>query len=305
MYPRKVSASAGSTAVGPRIVSLKNQRLSLSGVSRRTSTLSYSVYKHPPVIQMVVNALKRYNDRRGTSVPAIKKYITSVYPTVNPIYLRTTLKKALDRGLEKGVLVRPANSKAIGATGRFKLAVKKPLKAAENVDPNSDSTKETAANVKPKAKKPETDKKSDASKLKKSGALTKGKGEKSSGKGLEKSGLRIAKKSPIKTAKISKPEVKNKVDKKLGQASVTGTMEKTKKKSKAVKEQGSLSEAVPGKKASKGSPASGPAVKRALRGQGKKKNKELTKEEEPLPSSIKTESPGPTAKEARPKKLKG
>uniref|UniRef100_UPI00398E3530 sperm-specific H1/protamine-like protein type 2 n=1 Tax=Pristiophorus japonicus TaxID=55135 RepID=UPI00398E3530 len=220
--------------------------------------------KTPPIIKMVVNALKKSNDRKGTSVPAIKSYILTFHPTVNPVYLNSRLKKALHAGLEKGILVRPANSRAIGATGRFKLASMK--KTKENIDPKSDSTKAAATTRKPKAKNPGADQKPDASKSKKTTDLSKEKGEKS-GKGSMKSGLETAKKSPKKT-KLPKPDGKSKVDKKLGQPSDTRATGNT-RKNKAIKEEPhSLSEALPDKKALN----SDTVVKLDPRGQGKKKN---------------------------------
>ncbi|XP_078392789.1 linker histone H1M [Cetorhinus maximus] len=239
----------------------KNQHRPLQGVSRRTSTMLI-LYKRPPVLKMVLNALKRSKDRKGITVPAIRNYILSTYPTVNPLYLKTSLKRALSIGLEKGILVRPANSKATGATGRFKLPAKSAVKKNnENVDPNSESTK---VNVKTKAKKPEADKKSDTSKTK-SADPSKGKGEKS--------------------GKV----------KKLGQPSAPRTTWST--KSKDVKEeQDSLPKGLPNKKASKQLTPCDTVVKRGPRSQGKKEEHKVKEaSSEPLPSSSKTE-PGPRVK---------
>ncbi|GCB82588.1 hypothetical protein scyTo_0022030 [Scyliorhinus torazame] len=128
---------------------------------------------------MVLNALKKSKDRKGTTVPAIRNYILSNYPTVNPVYLKTSLKRALAIGLEKGFLIRPANSKATGATGRFKLAARSDVKKSatkkdnENVDPNSGSK----VNVKPKVKNTEAEPRSGTSKTKL--GLSKVKGEES------------------------------------------------------------------------------------------------------------------------------
>ncbi|XP_064289257.1 histone H1.8 isoform X2 [Passer domesticus] len=82
--------------------------------------------QHPPTLQMVKEALRAHDARKGASVVAIKRFILAKYPTVDPIRLKYLLKQALSKGLSCGDLVRPHNSSAVGATGTFKLARKKP-----------------------------------------------------------------------------------------------------------------------------------------------------------------------------------
>uniref|UniRef100_A0A667FVA6 Histone H1.8 n=1 Tax=Lynx canadensis TaxID=61383 RepID=A0A667FVA6_LYNCA len=85
--------------------------------------------RHPPVLRMVLEALQAGEQRRGTSVAAIKVYILQKYPTVDVLRLKYLLKQALATGMHRGLLVRPTNSKARGATGSFKLVPKHKRKA--------------------------------------------------------------------------------------------------------------------------------------------------------------------------------
>lgn len=79
--------------------------------------------RHPPMLRMVLEALQAGEQRRGTSVVAIKVYILQKYPTVDATRLKYLLKRALDTGMQRGLLVRPTNSKAKGATGSFKVSM--------------------------------------------------------------------------------------------------------------------------------------------------------------------------------------
>nr|XP_034377855.1 LOW QUALITY PROTEIN: histone H1.8-like [Arvicanthis niloticus] len=83
--------------------------------------------RNPTMLHMVLEALRAGEKRQGTSVVAIKVYIQHKYPTVDTTRFKYLLKQALETGVHRGLLTRPANSKARGATGSFKL-VSKPKK---------------------------------------------------------------------------------------------------------------------------------------------------------------------------------
>ncbi|XP_032640057.1 histone H1.8 [Chelonoidis abingdonii] len=110
---------------------------------------------HPPTLSMVIEALKAQNEKKGTSVIAIKRYILAKYPAVDPIRLKYLLKKALTKGLDHGYLIRPQNSLALGATGRFKLASEKSMlkKTSRKMDPAGEKALKSEKKVaqKPKA----------------------------------------------------------------------------------------------------------------------------------------------------------
>lgn len=74
------------------------------------------------MLRMVLEALQAREKQQGTSVVAIKVYIQHKYPTVDATRFKYLLKQALDTGMRRGLLARPANSKAKGATGSFKVS---------------------------------------------------------------------------------------------------------------------------------------------------------------------------------------
>ncbi|XP_004395715.1 PREDICTED: histone H1oo [Odobenus rosmarus divergens] len=115
------TSSTSSTSLPSTVGSSGVSESEQPGPSRSTAR---GPRRHPPVLRMVLEALQAGERRRGTSVAAIKVYILQKYPTVDVLRLKYLLKQALATGMHRGLLVRPTNSKARGATGSFKLVPK-------------------------------------------------------------------------------------------------------------------------------------------------------------------------------------
>jgi len=118
---------------------------------------------HPPVAAMVNAAITTLKDRKGSSLPAIKKYITATYK-VDVVKLAPFIRRFLKKAVEDGKL---SQVKGSGASGSFKLAKaaaveKKPKKAvkkpAAKKSPKKAAKKPAAKKVK-KAKTPKKEKK--------------------------------------------------------------------------------------------------------------------------------------------------
>jgi histone H1/5 len=95
---------------------------------------------HPTTAVMVTAAIKELKEKKGSSLPAIKKYLAANYK-VDSAKLAPFIRKFLKAAVAKGLLVQV---KGTGASGHFKLAaeVKKP------------AVKKAKTAKKPAAKKP-------------------------------------------------------------------------------------------------------------------------------------------------------
>ncbi|CDS37718.1 histone H1 gamma protein [Echinococcus multilocularis] len=77
---------------------------------------------HPPVLEMIKDAIACSKDRKGASLAVIKKHVTTHYK-VDMTRIAPHLRRAIVHGVENGALVRVGN-KGTGASGSFKLANK-------------------------------------------------------------------------------------------------------------------------------------------------------------------------------------
>lgn len=150
---------------------------------------------HPTTAVMVTAAIKALKDRKGSSLPAIKKYIAANYK-VDVAKLAPFIKKFLKKAVGDGKLVQ---TKGTGASGSFKLPAKdkadKPAKAKKPKTKKPAAKKPKAA-AKPKAKKAKKPKA--AAKPKKPKAAKPKKAKKSPAKKAAKKPAKKAKKTPKK-----------------------------------------------------------------------------------------------------------
>uniref|UniRef100_A0A8D2DE50 Histone H1.8 n=1 Tax=Sciurus vulgaris TaxID=55149 RepID=A0A8D2DE50_SCIVU len=110
--------------------------------------------RKPPMLRMVLEALQAGEQRRGTSVAAIKLYILHRYPPADAARFKYLLKQALATGLRRGLLARPAHSRARGATGSFKLVPKHKRKIQPRKRPVPKVPRKAAEALGKGAKKP-------------------------------------------------------------------------------------------------------------------------------------------------------
>ncbi|GLH15884.1 Histone H1.2 [Gryllus bimaculatus] len=108
---------------------------------------------HPPTAKMVCEAIGTLNERGGSSLQAIKKYVSVNY-LLDPHRSGTYVTKYIKKAVASGELVQ---TKGRGAAGSFKLAPK--AKVKPKVAKAMDGDTETAAVApKPAATKPATTK---------------------------------------------------------------------------------------------------------------------------------------------------
>lgn len=160
---------------------------------------------HPSTAVMVTAAVKQLKEKKGSSLVAIKKYLTANYK-VDASKLAPFIRKFLKAAVTKGVLVQ---TKGTGATGLFKLAAeaKKPAKKA------------VAASKKPAAKKPKSAKATGTPKKRKAPVAKATKSEPAAKKAKKVTGpakpKKTVAKSPAKTKKTPAAKPKPPKAKKL------------------------------------------------------------------------------------------
>ena len=105
---------------------------------------------HPPVASMVTAAIKNLKDRKGSSLAAIKKYISANYKC-DVAKLAPFIRKFLKKAVADGKLTQV---KGTGASGSFKVAA-----SAKAEKPKKKAVKKPKKPTVKKAKKPAGEKK--------------------------------------------------------------------------------------------------------------------------------------------------
>ena len=115
--------------------------------------LAATLGSHPTTAVMVNEAVRRLNEKGGSSLYAIKKYIQGTYVTADVDRLRPFIRKYLKKAVGEGTLLQ---IKGKGASGSFKMppvlkekSVKAPKKptATKKVKPAATKTTKAKATV--------------------------------------------------------------------------------------------------------------------------------------------------------------
>jgi histone H1/5 len=133
-------------ATAPTSSTASAKKGKVTSVKPKKSPAAKAPAAHPPsvtIVTMVLDAVTKLNEKKGSSLYAIKKFIADIYKfdvEKKAPYIRKALKKLIDTG----TLTRPRGT---GASGSFKLTVKpKHVKAAA-------AAKKPSAAAMPKVKK--------------------------------------------------------------------------------------------------------------------------------------------------------
>merc|ERR1712168_409645 len=201
-----------------------------------------AIPKKLTTLEMIVEAVDSNSDRKGASLPFIKKYIVDTYGGESASH---SLKKAFVKGIQDEVLIRPKSTEdSNGMLGRFKVnkdrvkngkIMKKPKKAKKKIaEPESDeestsktkTKKDTAATKGKKGKSTEISEGAKASKTKKVDTKSK--------KAVTEDAKETKKATPSKTTK--KEDTKAKATKEKTETKTNKTKAKDNPPAKAPKE---------------------------------------------------------------------
>lgn len=119
------SESESDTEVGP-----------VAPVNSAPRIITAKSGNHPPVSKMVDAAIETLNERNGSSLHAIKKFITANY-AFDADKMSFLIKKYLKKSTADGHFLQP---KGTGASGSFKLAPKAKLAAKKALKPPKPKT---------------------------------------------------------------------------------------------------------------------------------------------------------------------
>ena len=119
-----------SSEVKGHIVSAKKKKVFKSNGEKQGSKVKKnSSAAHPKTYDMVLSAVTTLKERKGSSLQAIKKFISAQYKIDSSkiaVYIRRALRKAVD----DGSLIQ---TKGTGATGSFKLPPPPPTSSSSSL----------------------------------------------------------------------------------------------------------------------------------------------------------------------------
>ena len=163
--------------------------------AKKTATTTVAKANHPPMAKMVISAIEALNEKKGSSLPAIKKYIVGQY-ALDIEKQAKNIRKALKAAIEKEVIVVRGHGNGLNNRFRLGKAASAPKK----------TTKKPKATKKPVAKK-STDEKVKKPKVvaaKKEEATVKKTVKKAAAKKPAAAAKKVAKTTAKKEAKPSK-----------------------------------------------------------------------------------------------------
>ncbi|XP_054009934.1 histone H1A, sperm-like [Hylaeus anthracinus] len=113
---------------GTVVEAVKDSIVSVKKIGKSKAKMQRPKVSHPPTSEMVKAAIKQLKDRKGSSLQAIKKYISAAYK-IDGGKMSPFIKRYLKAALTSGAVLQ---SKGKGASGSFKLPINGSESKSEN-----------------------------------------------------------------------------------------------------------------------------------------------------------------------------
>lgn len=116
--PNVSNTETENSPASPLATPKKSKTKSTSGAKRPVKKTEAKKSVRPKTSDMVYNAIKELNDRKGSSLQAIKKHISATH-TIDAEKMALFIRKYLKSAVASGELTQ---TKGAGASGSFKIA---------------------------------------------------------------------------------------------------------------------------------------------------------------------------------------
>ncbi|XP_045103083.1 sperm-specific protein PHI-2B-like [Portunus trituberculatus] len=148
--PKKRGRKPGSGASPAKKVKKEKEKGAEGGTKRKRKP----VKKHPKTMDMIVEAIDRLGEKRGSSVQAIKAYIAQNFKTVRMDMIKSMLRRSLTMGLQQGIVARPkAQADTQVMSGRYLLGKAAKMEDEDEVMPQQSKRAQEAKKSAKKLKK--------------------------------------------------------------------------------------------------------------------------------------------------------